>query len=151
MSGTLAGALCLALCVFGLDSRLMAGRRAEVHRLTALVALFEAVRRGIDGYIPIGSVLSELGAEVYRPLGLSAPPTDLGRLCDGDPALSLLLTRAASTLGHGYREAQLALCDGYLSQLKALRAASESALNEQKGLVRPLLYLGMVALIVLFW
>lgn len=132
-------------------------RRAATAQLAGFLRLFRAIRSGIEYYrAPVGDILARVEPEVaaacsgrgeaVRGETLAAWLSGCVFLSDG---LGRLMARAASELGRGYHDEQLAVCDRYIEALEAMYRDSMNKQREQSGLVSTLILAAAAGVVIL--
>ena len=160
MSGAvlkLLGAAILLLSAAAWGRGLCAHRRAITAQTEGFLTLFRALRSGISYYrAPVGDILARADAgvlsacsgrgEAVRGETLAAWLSGCVFLSDG---LGRLMARAASELGRGYHDEQLAVCDRYIEALEAMYRDSMNKQREQSGLVSTLILAAAAGVVIL--
>ena len=126
-------------------------------QIEGYLTLMEGLRRGIAyERAPIDELLARCDPstvaacagreDVTRAESLSALLSRTEFLAEG---LEEIVTHAATHLGRGYHEEQLAACDRYVASLTALLAAYRKKCEERRGMLGTLIDTAAAALVLL--
>ena len=141
-----------ALCA----SRMIAAEKAKIDQLETFISIISHIKSQIDLYSsPIPKIFSGIGKDMLDKLHLASPPKRFDEILDAN-ALYIseesekTLREFSSSLGKGYREMQMKLCDKALSELEAQKRMLQNAFSPRKKTILALCFgVGGVAVIAL--
>ena len=105
--------------------------------------------------LPVSRALERCSGEIYDKLGYAGErlPRTLGELVEqsniSDPETKRILTRLGETLGLGYKDEQLSLCDSAITQLEERRRVLSEQLPAKRRLNASLCLSGALAVVIL--
>lgn len=137
-------------------SKMITAERKKIERVGAYIDIISHVRNQIDLYsAPLHKIFSEIDHVTLQSLGLSVVPKVFdGFILEGDRYVGeetvKVLREFSATLGKGYREMQIKLCDRAISELEKQKRDMEGAYPSKKKTILALcLCIGGMALIAL--
>lgn len=119
------------------SSYIISVEKNKIEQIEAIIALIKRIRDRIDCYaMPVEKILNSAG-DILLSLGIEKNITDFTQLlseCEivcGEDCKKILNT-FADTLGKGYREQQVKLCDTTISALEDIKRKLVSAYPSKK-------------------
>ncbi len=131
--------------------------RSALVQAEAAVALARYLRSQIECFmLPLTKALERCPREIYDALGYFAeqPPQSLRLLADNgyitDKDIKKILISLGDSLGLGYREQQISLCDHAIGLLETRRQTLAAQLPSKQRLNASLCLSGALAAVILF-
>ena len=127
-----------------------------VRSTEAAVLLLRELRSDIECFmLPVSRALERCSQELYHKLGYASesPPRTFSELVErgniSDTETKRILSRLGDSLGLGYRDEQLSLCDGAIAQLEERRRQLSDQLPAKRRLNASLCMSGALAAVIL--
>ena len=146
------GAAVMISCAMA-SSYAVSVEKRKIEQLETFISLIKHVRNQIDCYsMPVEKILA-MGSEFLKRLGVEDGTSDFSRLLSeckiecGEDCKKILYT-FSENLGKGYREHQVKMCDGTLSELEDIRKRLLAAYPSKKKIAFALCFAAGGALLI---
>ena len=138
----LVGAALVTLSCAVASRAVISGERKKLIQLDSFIALIKYIRGQIDCYsAPIDRILSGCPAELLDELGGRSEGMTFKDLLEREELVIYgesfrVLDEFSSTFGKNYRDRQVKLCDGAVSELERIRSEAQKCFVSKKKTVK---------------